>query len=218
VLRQPPHLLLSRAAAQRPRSRLAIIAVALIHLLAIYALASGLAFHAVRNLSHAITVDLVKPQQQVPPPAPAIPQLAVPVVPRIPVPEIRIRRSAAPSIHVLASPVATPPAPPVATPLPQPVQWTPAKGIVSTHTAPPYPALARRLGLSGDVVLGFEIETDGTVAKVAVVKSSGNAGLDEAAASWVAKTWRYRPATRNGEPYPTHNEAQVDFNLKKDAY
>jgi TonB family protein len=87
---------------------------------------------------------------------------------------------------------------------------------VSTHTpAPPppqaitsmrphscvqyYPAAAQRDHISGKTEVGFTIETDGSISNPTIVKSSGNADLDNAALSCV-KYWHYKPALQNGQP------------------
>ena len=75
--------------------------------------------------------------------------------------------------------------------------------------------LARRLGKEGIVVLNITIGTDGSVQNVSISKSSGDDGLDEEALDWVRTHWRYRPATRDGQPVVAQSEAQVVFNLKQ---
>ncbi len=64
---------------------------------------------------------------------------------------------------------------------------------------PAYPALSRRLGEEGKLMLQVELDKTGRVSKAKVIESSGYSRLDNAALSAV-KTWRCRPATRNGEP------------------
>lgn len=67
------------------------------------------------------------------------------------------------------------------------------------RSAPPYPALSRRLGEAGVVVLRVELSETGHVATARVNTSSGHARLDEAALAAV-RTWRCTPASRNGQP------------------
>lgn len=66
------------------------------------------------------------------------------------------------------------------------------------RSAPPYPALSRRRGESGTVVLRVELSETGHVAAAQVRTSSGHARLDEAALAAV-RTWRCNPASRNGQ-------------------
>lgn len=67
--------------------------------------------------------------------------------------------------------------------------------------SPAYPALSRRLGEEGKLVLQVELDETGRIGKAKIVQSSGYSRLDNAALSAV-KTWRCRPATRNGQPVP----------------
>ncbi len=64
---------------------------------------------------------------------------------------------------------------------------------------PAYPALSRRLGEEGKLMLQVELDESGRISKAKVVESSGYPRLDNAALSAV-KTWRCRPAMRNGQP------------------
>lgn len=66
---------------------------------------------------------------------------------------------------------------------------------------PSYPALSRRLGEEGKLVLQVELDETGRIGKTKVIQSSGYSRLDNAALSAV-KTWRCQPATRNGQPVP----------------
>lgn len=67
--------------------------------------------------------------------------------------------------------------------------------------SPTYPALSRRLGEEGKLVLQVEMDATGRIDKAKVIQSSGYSRLDNAALSTV-KTWRCRPAMRNGQPVP----------------
>jgi len=67
--------------------------------------------------------------------------------------------------------------------------------------SPAYPALSRRLGEEGKLVLQVELDETGRINKAMVVESSGYSRLDNAALSAV-KTWRCRPATRDGRAVP----------------
>ncbi|SEP16329.1 energy transducer TonB [Nitrosovibrio sp. Nv6] len=65
--------------------------------------------------------------------------------------------------------------------------------------APAYPALSRRLGEEGKLVLRVELDEKGHVSVAQVANSSGFKRLDEAAMAAV-KTWRCNPPMRNGQP------------------
>jgi periplasmic protein TonB len=64
---------------------------------------------------------------------------------------------------------------------------------------PAYPALSRRLGEEGTLMLKVELDESGRISKTQIVESSGYSRLDNAALSAV-KTWRCQPAIQNGQP------------------
>jgi len=78
---------------------------------------------------------------------------------------------------------------------------------------PSYPAVARRNGWQGKVMLRLFISTTGEVRRVEVARSSGHAVLDAEAAATV-RTWRGSPATLNGRPVATTELLPVRFRLK----
>ena len=65
--------------------------------------------------------------------------------------------------------------------------------------APDYPAHSRRLGEEGRLVVQVELDESGRVSHGRIVNSSGYSRLDDAALAAV-KTWRCRPALRDGQP------------------
>lgn len=103
-----------------------------------------------------------------------------------------------PRIEAPAAPPA-PPAPPA--PLPAgPVNLGSELAVACPErSAPAYPAISRRLGEEGTVVLRVELDETGAVAQARIHASSGFRRLDEAALAAV-KTWRCQPAQRNGQP------------------
>jgi protein TonB len=122
--------------------------VALIHVLAIWALASGLAKDIVKKVSGPIDVKVIEEQVKPPPPpekvVPPPPDLKAPPPPFVPPPEFQVTAPAPPAPPIqstqVAPPVAqfTPPAP-AAAPAPAPVA-KPAKvtaGMVCTKMGKP---------------------------------------------------------------------------------
>ena len=99
-----------------------------------------------------------------------------------------------PRVEVPAEPVL--PAPP-----PKPVGPAVLSGelaLTCPDRAPPsYPAISRRLGEEGKVVLRVELDETGQVDRATIKISSGYARLDEAALATV-KRWRCSPASRDG--------------------
>ncbi|HWY64656.1 MAG TPA: energy transducer TonB [Rhizomicrobium sp.] len=86
--------------------------------------------------------------------------------------------------------------------------------IAATHTVPPYPVIARRVGWEGKVTLRLTVLTDGGVGAAEVVTSSGRVDLDQTAQAWIVSPWRYRPALDKGAPAVSQTLATVVFSLK----
>jgi len=66
-------------------------------------------------------------------------------------------------------------------------------------TAPTYPAISRRMGEEGKLVLRVELDEDGRIDDARVIDSSGYDRLDKAALEAV-RSWRCRPSMRDGQP------------------
>ncbi|MDC8446532.1 MAG: energy transducer TonB [Nitrosomonas sp.] len=66
-------------------------------------------------------------------------------------------------------------------------------------TAPTYPAISRRMGEEGKLVLRVELDEDGRIDDARVIDSSGYDRLDKAALEAV-RSWRCRPSIRDGQP------------------
>ena len=131
------------------------------------------------------------------PPEPPLPELPQQRVAEAPV--------ASPTV-ALASPspastVITAPAPPAPSPKPaEPVSLASDLSVsCPVRTPPTYPALARRMGEEGEVVLRVELSEDGQIASARVATSSGFRRLDEAALAAI-KNWRCNAAQREGQP------------------
>lgn len=92
----------------------------------------------------------------------------------------------------------------------------PTKADYLNNPKPEYPALSRRLGEEGKVVLSVLINEQGRAEQVRIKRSSGFSRLDEAAQRAV-KTWSYRAGTRNGVPEAMWFDVPVLFKLD-DAY
>ena len=108
-------------------------------------------------------------------------------------PEDAVAAAPAPAKTMTSEPVAAP-ALPVG-----PVALSGDLSVVCpSRRAPAYPALSRRLGEAGKVVLRVSLDRVGNVAKASVDRSSGFPRLDEAALAAV-RDWRCTPAQRNGQ-------------------
>lgn len=82
------------------------------------------------------------------------------------------------------------------------------------NPAPVYPALSRRFGEQGRVLLDVLILPDGTVGEIRLKTSSTFARLDAAALSAV-KRWRYQPARRGASPIAYWYVQPIVFSLHK---
>ncbi|TSE18221.1 hypothetical protein Taqua_02559 [Tepidimonas aquatica] len=88
-----------------------------------------------------------------------------------------------------------------------------ASAAYLNNPPPPYPALSRRLGEQGRVVLRVRIEPDGTASAAEIRTSSGYERLDQAALQAVLR-WRYVPGKRNGVPEAMWFLVPVQFVLQ----
>ena len=83
--------------------------------------------------------------------------------------------------------------------------------VAALDTPPPeYPIALACEGVGGVSTLKVTIGADGTTSDIVVVKSSGNAGLDEAAQKAV-QGWKFKPATRGGQAAATTIQVPVNF-------
>lgn len=82
----------------------------------------------------------------------------------------------------------------------------------AVETPPPdYPEALACDGVGGTVDLRVTIAPDGSVGPIKLQGTSGNQTLDEAAIAAV-RTWRFKPATRGGEPFPFTISVPLTFN------
>jgi protein TonB len=88
--------------------------------------------------------------------------------------------------------------PGTANPTPAPALQPPSSDAdYLNNPKPSYPAMSRRLGEQGKVVVRTLIGTDGVAQKAEVLRSSGFERLDRAALETALK-WRYVPGKRGG--------------------
>ena len=97
----------------------------------------------------------------------------------------------------IAAPVAAAPAAPPAPPAPVRVELPSSDADYLNNPKPAYPALSKRLGEQGKVVVRVLIGVDGAPQKAEIRTSSGFQRLDQAALATVLR-WRYLPGKRGG--------------------
>ena len=81
------------------------------------------------------------------------------------------------------------------------------------NPAPAYPALSRRLGEQGKVILRVLVNPSGAAAEVQVRSSSGHPRLDDAARDTVLR-WKFVPASRAAEPVAAWVLIPISFRLE----
>ncbi len=115
------------------------------------------------------------------------------------------------------APVVAPPAPPAPAP-PAPVKAAPVtppnfNADYLNNPAPAYPAIARRQGHQGKVVLRVYVSAAGGADKVEVRSSSGYSTLDQAALNAVRR-WRFVPARQGDQPVAAWVLVPLTFTLE----
>jgi len=80
---------------------------------------------------------------------------------------------------------------------------------------PEFSEEARKKKVSGTVILRFVVTSKGEVTDIRVTNSVGS-GLDEKAMEAV-RSWKFRPATKDGQPVSARIAVEVDFKLLRDA-
>src|ERR1700749_2256411 len=162
-----------------PGSAAAIAAVAVLHAIFLIFIFWGLHLSEVTPASRELHVVIYSPQS-VPPP---FPEIAVPEIQVMQPPDIVIADDAA-TITALAAPPSS-----VLAPRPDPAHPNPLPGATAFGAA----NVAQATPL-----LRLTISSDGSVAQVSIVRSSGQHDVDLAIASFVKEKWRFLPALLNG--------------------
>lgn len=148
----------------------------------------------------------------IPRPAPApvpLPVAQAPATPNAPVVQAS-EAVPAPAPAPVAPP--SPPAPP-APPAPPRIELPSSHAAYLQNPAPAYPAISKRMGEQGKVVLRVLIGADGLPQKVELQQSSGYDRLDRQAQEAVMR-WRFVPGKRNGVPETMWNLVPINFVLE----
>ncbi len=217
--------------ARRPRGPRAVgaaCAVAL-HALAAVALLSyqpsrQALIAVVPVMVHLITPPKIETRPQPPveiPPAPRLkPRRVVKPVVRQPDPPPQLAAPVEAPTPVEVAPPPPPPPPPEPAPIvaavpPPPVPVTaPIFSANYLENPPPrYPAVSRRLGEQGRVVLRVRVNERGSADAVEIRRSSGHPRLDDAARETVLR-WRFVPAKRGEQPVAAWVLIPVSFRLE----
>ena len=186
---------------------IAIIIVALLHVVLGYALVSGLAYNVVKKAAEDLKTFNVEeepppPPEEPPPPPPEQVQVETPppVVAPPPIvrtntlpPPVTTTRTAPPPVITPTAPVA-PPAPPA--PPPPRIEPVRAKGDVrGLFSTDDYPSRALRNEEQGTVRARLTIDSRGRVSGCTITQSSGSAELDSTTCRLLERRARFDPAT-----------------------
>ena len=205
-------------------SRNAVIvgSVVMLHVAGLWALQSGLLRRAAEVIVPAelLSEFIAPPAPRVAPPAPRVqaPRPAPmpvaiadpPPAPNAPV-GVTTPQPPAPPIEAPVAPPA-PPAPPAPS-APARIDMPSSDAAYLNNPKPGYPAISKRMGEQGKVVLRVLIGTDGLPQKVEINKSSGYDRLDRQAQEAVMR-WRFVPGKRNGVPEAMWSLVPINFVLE----
>jgi len=181
----------------------AIVLVAIIHVLVGYLFISGLAIEAVKKVAERVTtIDIEEPPPEEPEdePPPPEPQEMAPPPPVAPPPPINIAVAPPP---IQTRPTIPPPAPPalIVPPPAPPAPPSQARGATTrderrwaARIQENYPSRALREEIQGTVGVRVTVTPDGRVGECQVTASSGSSILDEAACVGMQRYARFNPA------------------------
>ena len=180
----------------------ALIVVAILHIILVYALVTGLAYSAFQKVKERVeTFDVKEEKPPVEPPPPPPDQAPPPPI-VAPPPPITFTRPA-PVLDVVREAPPPPPAivftaPPAAPPPPVASKARGAKpkgqGSWAARIQDNYPSAALRKEIEGTVGVRVTIGPDGRVSACSVSGSSGSGDLDSAACDGMTRYARFEPA------------------------
>ncbi|WP_144734140.1 energy transducer TonB [Extensimonas perlucida] len=119
----------------------------------------------------------------------------------------------APSAAPTPAPAAAPTAPAPAPAAPPRIELPSSNAAYLNNPKPPYPAISKRMGEQGKVVLRVLISAEGLPQKVEISQSSGYDRLDRQAQEAV-QHWRFVPGKRNGVPEAMWTLVPIQFVLE----
>ncbi len=203
----------------------ALIVVAIIHVVLVYALVTGLAYEGAAKLIKKVTAIDIKEEVKKDEPPPPPKKITAPPPPVAP--PVRINVSVAPpQITTVLTP--PPPAPIILAPAPsapaappppriQPKGPTPKGNPGSWANSNDYPSRALREEQEGITRFRVSVGSDGRVASCDVTGSSGSSELDAATCSLITRRGRFNPATDGeGQPISSSWSSSVRWQIPKD--
>jgi TonB family protein len=188
---EPQNGLLARISPQR---LMAIGLAGVINILAIWILVMNLRLAPVDAAQDLHATLFATTAQSQPPPDP---HLVSPSIVLVPVPEIAIEPDTPPTTAITTVSMAQ--------------MLAPRPDIAHINVPPALPSLFRTLGNGITLILKIFVQPDGSISDAHVVKTSGDAKLDEFAVEYVKANWRYIPATIGGKPVDDWTTVLVPF-------
>jgi protein TonB len=192
-----------------------LVAIIALHVLLLYALATGLARRAIEVLAPPIQTTIVEEtkKEEAPPPPPP-PQFERPPV-EVPPPDVTINmpvEESTTAIRVVNTPVVK--APPVAAPTRRTAAGVGGRGFPNSDDY--YPDASRRLEEQGSVTMHSCVDGSGKLTEEpSIAKSSGSSRLDGGAMRLAkAGSGKYTPATEDGKGVPGCVNFIVKFQLR----
>jgi protein TonB len=192
--------------------------VAALHVAAVFGLLAAFNPGAVMNEIRIIQASIEAPKElaRTPPPAPKDFVKPTPPVAILPVFSVQDAAPVAPSITT--APAKSQAAPVMSAAPPAPVTKPPSdnvlRPIMSTHTTPPYPPIARRLNEQGTTLMELTISPQGRVSGCQVVETSSSERLDAAGCEFVTSNWRWQPPTSAGKPVSAKTRLSIKWDLR----
>lgn len=133
--------------------------------------------------------------------------------PKTPVPVLETTSSTLPATAAPATVIAdSKPAP--AAPASETVSQARFDADYLRNPAPPYPALSKRMGEEGKVILRVSVNPQGSADSVEIKTASGSPRLDESARKTV-QNWKFIPARRNEMPVQSWVLVPIIFKLEQ---
>ena len=213
-----------------------LLVVVSLHVAFLYALQAGLMHRvALAPVVREVIATLIRPEPPKPPPPPKMepqkPPAAKPIAKPLPPPnpyvapvitmpsETAITLPPPPEPVPVpfepAAPLIAPPAPPApAAPEPMPVLPPRFDAAYLNNPPPTYPAVAKRKGDEGKVMLRVRVDAQGRAEDVQVKTSSGSFRLDDAALATV-REWRFVPARQGDRAVAAWVLVPIVFKLER---
>ncbi|WP_439547322.1 energy transducer TonB [Sandarakinorhabdus sp.] len=199
--------------------QMALVGVAVLHVILGYAIVSGFAISMVKKIVEPLEAVNVKEEAPPPDEPPPPPPKEIEIPPYVPPPEVTVQQDAAPVITTQTTvarpnpPVVAPPAPPAPPAAVGPTTPATARGRGNVISEDDYPSASRAAEEEGVVRVSYVVEADGRVQTCEITQSSGFRRLDEQTCSIIKRRFRFNPAVKDGTPVAERKTQPVRWQL-----